>query len=558
MQEDFAARVRANQQQLASNIPTRFDYIVCGAGTSGCVVAARLAADPDIQVLLLEAGGSDETEAIEDPNRWPMTLGSDLDWGFVAEPNPHLNGRAIRYSMGKALGGGSSINVSTWSRGHRADWDFYASESGEPSWGYEAILDLYRVRIEAWAGSPDPGYRGAGGMVRVQPAAEPHPFSIALLEGAESVGLERFPNPNGRMMESEGGCAFVDETVCSGRRRSIFRTYVYPLMDQSNLTVLTGALVRRVLFQRGRATGIEFQYRGKVLRVEASHEVILSLGAIHTPKVLMQSGIGYESELTRIGIPILQDLPGVGRGLHDHIAFGCIWEKSEKALPTVPRSQTACFWKTSSALDAPNFYAYSHGGPDTTAENAARFRPPSSSWSLAVGMRPTSRGIIHLTGPDPDDPVRIEANYLDDPHDLKDLISGANLAREIGNSAALRPFTKREIAPGSLNGAELERYFRDGLGTFWHQSCTAKMGRDEMSVVDGELKVYGVDRLRIADASILPRVSTGNTMAPCVVIGEQVAALLRGDLRSRGGSARRANPRANRKLADASSAKREE
>jgi choline dehydrogenase len=431
--------------------------------------------------------------------------------------------------MGRVLGGGSSINVSTWSRGHRADWDFCASESGDPSWGYEAILDLYRGRIEAWAGSPDPSYRGAGGIVHVQPATEPHPFSIALLEGAESVGLQRFPNPNGRMMESAGGCALVDETVCGGRRRSIFRSYVYPLMDQPNLTVLTGGLVRRILFRRGQAMGIEFQYVGKVLRAEASREVILSLGAVHTPKVLMQSGIGEKSELNRVGIPIVQDLPGVGHGLHDHIAFGCIWEKAEKPVPNVPRSQTACFWKTAPALGAPNFYAYSHGGPDTTAENAARFKPPAGAWSFAVGMRPKSRGSIHLTGPDPCDPVRIEANYLGDPQDLKDLISGVSLVREIGNSAALRPFTKREIAPGSLNGAELEGFFRDGLGTFWHQSCTAKMGRDTMSVVDGKLKVYGVDHLRIADASILPRVSTGNTMAPCVVVGEKAAAFIRGE-----------------------------
>src|SRR5499433_4424384 len=186
MQENFAARVQANQQERASKLRIRFDYIVCGAGTSGCVVAARLAADRKTQVLLLEAGGSDEAEVITNPNRWPLTLRSELDWGFVAEPNPHLNGRAIPYSMGKVLGGGSSINVSTWSRGHRADWDFYAAESGDSSWGYEAVLDLYRHRIEAWAGSADPEYRGKDGAVHVQPAAEPHAFSFALLEGAES------------------------------------------------------------------------------------------------------------------------------------------------------------------------------------------------------------------------------------------------------------------------------------------------------------------------------------------------------------------------------------
>ena len=265
--EEFAERVRLNQQRLSSELRARFDYIVCGAGTSGSVVAARLAADSDTRVLLLEAGGNDETDLVTNPNRWPMTLGSELDWGFVAEPNPNLNGRAIRYSMGKVLGGGSSINVSTWSRGHRADWDFYASESGDSSWNYEAVLDLYQHRIEAWAGSPDPVYRGEDGTVHVQPAAEPHPFAFALLEGAESVGLQRFPNPNGRMMEVAGGCALVDETVRGGKRQSIFRSYVYPLMAQPNITVLTGALATRILFDHRHATGTTSALRYCAVRV---------------------------------------------------------------------------------------------------------------------------------------------------------------------------------------------------------------------------------------------------------------------------------------------------
>ena len=527
--KDFALRVRLNQQKLASDLKSRYDFIVCGAGTSGCVVAAKLAADRNAQVLLLEAGGTDEQELVMNPNRWPMTLGTELDWGFVTQPNPSLKGRPIRYSMGKVLGGGSSINVSTWSRGHRADWDFYASESGDPSWSYVAVLDLYRRRVEAWAGSPDPDYRGTHGTVHVQPAADPHPFSVALLEGAESVGLERFPNSNGRMMEGVGGCAFIDETVRDGRRQSIFRSYVYPIMDQPNITVLTGALVARILFNRNRATGVEFQYQGKNVRTEATREIILSLGAIHTPKLLMHSGIGDEAELKRANIPVRNALPGVGRNLHDHVAFGCVWENAGKPSPRIPRSQTSCFWKTRAALEAPNFYVYSHGGPDFTPENAARFQPPASCWSLSGGMRPNSRGTIHLTGSDPSDSVSIDANYLDDPQDLKDLIAGLSMAREIGNSAALQPFTAREVAPGPLSVSELEQFFRDGLGTHWHQSGTAKMGRDAMSVVDGKLKVYGVDGLRIADASILPRVTTGNTMAPCVIIGERAADALRSD-----------------------------
>ena len=526
LHENYAERVRVNQQKLSSELITRFDYIVCGAGTSGSVVAARLASDPQTQVLLLEAGDTDETDLVTDPNRWCMTLGSELDWGFMTEPNPRLNGRSLLYSMGKVLGGGSSINVQTWSRGHREDWDFYAEESGDPSWSYRAVLELYRSRIEAWTGTPDPGYRGASGTVHVQPAAEPQPFAFALLEGAESVGLQRFPNPNGRMMEATGGSALVDETVRDGKRQSIFRSYLYPRMDQPNITVLTGALATRIRFDGRRATGVEFQYQGKNRLAQATREVILSLGAIHTPKLLMQSGIGDEAELKRADIPVLQALPGVGRNLHDHIAFGCVWENTDKTPLPIPRSQTACFWKTDGHLDAPNFYAYSHQGANATPENAAHFKPPVASWSLFVGMRPRSRGSIHLTGNNPDHPVRIEANYLGDPQDLKDLAAGLSMARAIGNSAALRPFTGREVAPGSINGRELEQFFRNGLVTFYHQSGTAKMGRGSMSVVDSQLNVYGVDSLRIADASILPRVTTGNTMAPCVVIGEQAAAFL--------------------------------
>jgi choline dehydrogenase len=525
-QEDFAERIRANQQKLSAALKTRFDYIVVGAGSSGSVVAARLATDPKTEVLLLEAGGTDETDLVTNPNHWPMTLGSELDWGFMTEPNPELNERSLLYSMGKVLGGGSSINVQTWSRGHRADWDFYAEESGDPAWNYRAVLNLYRHRIEAWAGKPDPDYRGSRGTVHVQPAANPQPFAFAFLEGAESAGVYRFPDPNGCMMEVDRGCALVDETVRNGKRQSIFRSYVYPRMAQSNITVLPGALAMRILFDGRHATGIEFGYQGRTVRAEATREVILSLGAIHTPKLLMQSGIGDEPELKRAGIPVLQALPGVGRNLHDHVAFGCVWENTDKTPPPIPRSQTACFWKTSAELDAPNFYCYSHQGPQITPENAPRFKAPAASWSLFVGMRPKSRGSIYLTGKNPADPVKIDANYLSDPQDLKDLAAGINMARAIGNSAALRPFTGQEVAPGPISRAELEDFFRNGLVSFWHQSGTARMGRDAMSVVDGQLRVYGVDCLRIADASILPRVTTGNTMAPCVVIGEQAAAFL--------------------------------
>jgi choline dehydrogenase len=438
-QMQSAARIRANQEKLAAELRAQFDFIVCGAGTSGSVIAGRLAANPEVQVLLLEAGASDELELVMDPKLWVKALGSELDWGFIAEPNPHLNGRAIPYSMGKVLGGGSSINVGTWSRGHQADWNAYAAEADDPYRGYEAILDLYRRRIEDWKGSPDPKYRGSGGPVHVQSAADPHSFAIAVLEAAETAGLQRFENSSGRMMEADGGCAVVDEIVHDGRRQSVFRSYTYPRMDQPNLTVLTGALVTRILFEGRRATGVEFQYKGKPLRVEATLEVIVSLGAIQTPKLLMQSGIGDQSELRKFDIHVVQHLPGVGRNLHDHVALGCIWEATGKPIPSVSRSQSVCFWKTDPSLDAPNFFTYARGGPAASPENQAQFRPPVSSWSLATGMRPTSRGAIYLTGPNAFDPLRIQPNYLADSRDLKDLMIGIGQAREI--SATQRPFS---------------------------------------------------------------------------------------------------------------------
>jgi choline dehydrogenase len=477
-------------------------------------------------VLLLEAGGSDDSDLIRNPDHWPRALGTELHWGFVAEPNPRLNGRAIPYSMGKVLGGGSSVNVATWSRGHRADWDHVAAQSGDRAWGYEAVLELYRRRVEAWAGSPDPQYRGADGVLHVQPAPDPRPFSIALLEAAQALGLPRFPNPNGRMMEAVGGCARVDETVRDGKRQSIFRSYLYPLMDRPNITVLTGALATRLLFDAHRAAGVEFRYQGETRRLESTTEVILSLGAIHTPKLLMQSGVGEVAELKRARVPLVQALPGVGRNLHDHVAVGCIWEGTDGGLPDVPRSQTVCFWKTNPALDAPNFYAYASGIPVASPENAVRFTLPAPCWSFFVGMRPKSRGAIHLSGPAAADPVRIDANYLGEPEDLEDLAAGVRIARELGNHPALGPFRRREVAPGTDDAAQLEHFLRDGLVTFWHQCGSAKMGRDEMSVVDSQLRVYGVERVRIADASVMARVTTGNTMAPCVVIGERAAAVL--------------------------------
>jgi choline dehydrogenase len=513
-------------QSTHAELKEQYDFIICGAGSSGSVVAGRLAANRSVSVLLLEAGGSDETDNVLDTDRWPMNLGNELDWGFVTEPNPSLNGRAILYSMGKVLGGGSSINVGTWSRGHKADWDMYAAECGDAAWRYDAILDLYRSRVEDWVGVPDPEFYGTGGPMHVQPVADPDVFSLAVLDGAASAGLKRFQNSGGQMMKADGGCAVVDNIIHDGKRQSVYRSYTYPRLQQSNLTVLTGALTTRILFAGSRATGIEFEYKGQLCQARAALEVVLSQGAIQTPKLLMQSGIGDQEELGRFGISVKQHLPGVGRNMHDHVALSLVWEGTDAPLPQIARSSVVAFWKTDTSLNAPNFYTYGIGIPFLTPENAADFPPRGAAWTLFMGMRPASRGSLHLTGAKASDALRIEANYLFEPSDMRDLIRGVERAREIGNASALRPYTKREFAPGNLTGAALQQYIRNGLTTFWHQSCTAKMGRDAMSVVDSKLKVYGIEGLRIADASVLPRVTTGNTMAPCVIIGERAANML--------------------------------
>jgi choline dehydrogenase len=334
------------------------------------------------------------------------------------------------------------------------------------------------------------------------------------------------------MMEGGGGASILDLRVRDGKRLSAFRTYVFPYMDRPNLTVLTHALVTKLTSEGKRATGVEIALDGQIQRITAGLEVVLSLGAMHTPKVLMLSGIGDQAELQRLGIPVVQHLPGVGQNFQDHFGIGCIWEYQQPLSIRNNGGEATFFWKSNPSLDTPDLQTCLGEVPICSAETGAKFNPPAASWSLFGGVvRPKSRGQIRLTGPNLDDPVQIEANTLSRPHDLKAAVACVELCREIGNSAALRPFTRREVMPGNLRGAELEDFIRDAAVTYWHQTCTAKMGRDSMSVVDAQLKVYGIENLRIADGSIMPRVTTGNTMAPCIFIGERAAEALRNDNR---------------------------
>ncbi|MBU8813132.1 GMC family oxidoreductase N-terminal domain-containing protein [Mycolicibacterium goodii] len=524
---ELAERVQDLRKRLESGDKVEFDFIVCGAGTSGSVVARRLAEDSDATVLLLEAGGDDDVESVMDPQLWPTNLGTERDWGFVAEQNTHLNNRALPMSMGKVLGGGSSINVMCWARGHKADWDFFAAEAGDPAWSYDSVLKIYRV-VEDWAGTPDPLRRGAEGPVHVEPVPRPQPCATATVEAARTLGLPTFDSPNGVMMEGAGGAAMLETVTKDGRRQSIYRSYVVPVLGRTDLTVLTGAVVRRVITVGQRATGVEINLGGSVYRITARSEVILSLGAINTPKVLMQSGIGDEKQLWYFGIPVVAHLPGVGRNLQDHLAFPVEWEFPE-GWGCDARGQSCMYWCSDSGLTAPDLYACYAGIPFGTPETAARFPLPASAWFLyGTVAQPQSRGTVTLTGARPEDPVEVHANSLAHPEDLEKSRRCVEFLREIGNAPELRPYVRRPVMPGNLTGEELNDFLRNAGGSFWHQVGTAKMGRGPMSVVDAQLKVHGVDGLRVADGSVMPRLTTGNTMAPCVVIGELASqALLR-------------------------------
>nr|WP_210270938.1 GMC family oxidoreductase [Rhizobium rhizolycopersici] len=502
-----------------------FDFIVCGAGSSGSVVAARLAEDGNASVLLLEAGSDDQSETVSNPAQWPLNLGTNRDWGFVGQATPGLDGRRLPLSMGKGLGGGSSINVMVWARGHKADWDYFAAEAGDDAWGYESVLGYYR-RIEDWQGAPDVLRRGTGGPVHVAQPLSPQPIAQALLSAASAMGVPIFDSTNGEMMEAPGGASIAELRIRDGKRESVFDSYVRPLLPRPNLTVMTDALVTRLILDGTRVRGVEAVIDGQRRRFMAHCETVLSLGAINTPKVLMQSGIGPEDELQPHGIPVVQHLPGVGRNHQDHIAFGCTWAYRKPEAVGGSGCEANIYWKSDARLSGPDILQcqleFAVPSPLETG-----LETPEHGWTMFNGLaQPKSRGRLRLSGPNINDPILIDPNSLSEPEDMAAALAAVEMCRELGNSKGFSRLVTGETAPGARDKAGMIDFIRRSAVTYWHQTSAAKMGRDNMSVVDNELKVYGIEGLRIADASIMPRITTGNTMAPCVVIGERAADLI--------------------------------
>jgi choline dehydrogenase len=477
---------------------------------------------------VLEAGDWDTAPSVQDPGIWFTNLGTERDWKDVSLPSVSTNNRAIPEHMGKVVGGGSSINATIWARPFKADLDHWALESGDAAWGYEHGLSIYR-RMENWQGKPDARYRGQGGPVWCQNAANPHPAAPAMLEACRSLGLPVLDDLNGAREEGAGGFALMNQIIRDGRRQSMARSYLYPALARKNVTLLVNTQVDRLTFAGNRTTGIEIGSGTGARRIQARSEVILCSGGINTPKLLMLSGIGDESQLRTHGIKTRVHSPEVGQNFQDHILHGgCIWEPKEHIPHRNSAANASGFVKSQASLVSPDVNLVQIELPYASDVVGKRYSPPNTSWALCAGLvAPKSRGEVRLRSANPVDRPVVDARFLSHPDDVKALAYGIELARDIGNSAAMSAFVKREVAPAQkLTGQDMENFVRDGATTYFHQAGTCRMGKDGKAVVDAKLRVNGVRNLRIADSSIMPRIASVATMATCALIGERMAEIL--------------------------------
>lgn len=520
--------IRTNQNERAAKLLDTYDYIVVGSGSAGCALVGRLAARTEANILVIEAGDWDVAPSVLDPRVWFTNLGTERDWQDVAIPSPSTNNRAIPEHMGRVVGGGSSINATIWARPFKSDLDHWADVSGDSGWGYEQGLSVFR-KVEDWQGKPDARYRGKGGPVWVQPAHDPHPVAPAMLAACRSLGLPVLDDQNGAREEGTGGFAFMNQIIRDGQRQSMARAYLYPVLGRKNVTLLVNTHVDRLTFSGTRVTGVQIRRGNTVSNVSAKSEVIVSAGGINTAKLLMLSGIGDEAQLRKHGIKARVHSPEVGRNFQDHVLHGgCIWEPKEAMPHRNSAAEVAGFWRSDSTLSSPDINLVQIELPYASEVVAKEYAPPPSSWALCAGLiAPKSRGTVTLRTDKPEDRPVVDAQFLSHPDDVKALAVGIEMCREIGNSAAMKDFVKREVAPGrKLTGKAMEDFVRNGATTYFHESGTCRMGKDSQAVVDARLRVNGVQNLRIADSSIMPRIAGVATMASCVLIGERMASIL--------------------------------
>lgn len=503
------------------------DVIIVGAGSAGCALARRLV-DRDVAVQLLEAGGPDENPAIHDPARVHELWLSPEDWAYYTVPQQRAAGRSLHLPRGRVLGGSSCLNGMVHVRGARSDYAEWVGLGAE-GWGWDDVLPVF-VRMEDFDGGASE-LRGVGGPTSVIGQYTPAPVHEAIIAAAQEVGVARNPDYNSGELD---GIAQTQLTIRDGRRDSAAAAYVRPVIDAPNLRVLTQAPARRLLIDGTRCVGVEFVHAGRLYTARAHAEVVVSAGAIASPKLLLLSGIGPAPELAEHGIPVVLDLPGVGRNLHDHLLSPSIHATERTIDPPaagLPTIQTHLWWRSRSGLPGPDTQPVHFSVPlyEPWMEG-----PPDGFTMLGGMVRPQSRGSVRLSGPDPDDELLIDLNAFEVPADLESLEASLAQVREIAAAAPLREeWGARELYPGPdvQTAAEIRDYVRRTAITYHHQVGTCRMGAGPDAVVDPSLRVYGIDGLRVADASIMPVVTSGNTNAPTLMIGERAADFITGGSR---------------------------
>jgi len=523
-----------------------YDYIIIGAGSAGCVLANRLSARPEVRVLLLEAGPRDWHPFIHMPAGIAKLVGrKGINWDYNTEPEPQLENRRLWWPRGKVLGGSSSINAMCYIRGVPGDYDEWAA-LGARGWSWNEVLPYFR-RAEHNSRGPD-ALHGANGPLSVSDLRHHNPLSDAFIAAAGQAGYPHNRDFNG---PSQEGFGFYQVTQRDGERCSTAKAYLEPARQRPNLTVLTGAQVQRIVIERGRATAVTYTRGGKAYCQAAAQEVLLCGGALNSPQLLMLSGIGPADHLREHGIEVVADLPGVGANLQDHLDI-CSIDRSREALT---------YDRTNDLRIAFDYYMFRRGpGTSNIAESGGfvrsrfaedarpdlqfhfvpailddhgRHRLPGYGYTIhACALRPKSRGRLHLASKNPADKIRIHANYLTDPdgYDLKLLVESVKLSRELFAQPALARYRAGELFPGEAvrTDAEIEAFVRRKAETIYHPIGTCRMGSDAQAVVDAELRVRGIDALRVVDASVMPKLIGGNTNAPTIMIAERAADLILG------------------------------
>jgi choline dehydrogenase len=525
----------------------QYDFVIVGAGSAGCLLANRLSQDPQARVLLLEAGGRDDYFWIDIPVGYLYTIANPrTDWCYKTEPDAHLAGRSIHYARGRVLGGCSSINAMIHMRGQKADWDHWAS-LGNRGWGWEDVLPVFR-RLEDYERGATDGY-GAGGEVRVENPRVRWDIIDAWREAAAECGIPPVKVFNNG---DNFGCAYFQMNQKRGRRWSATNAFLRPALHRKNLTVLTDAHVLKLKFNGRDCVGLQFRLGNKeTFHVEAKRETVLAAGAIGSPQLLQVSGVGNGQHLNAKGIPLVAHLPGVGENLHDHLQIrmqykvsnvktlngiaNSFWGKAAMALEyfawrtgplTMPPSQCGAFARSDPSQPTPNIEWH------VQPLSLDKFGDPLHSFPAITpsvcNLRPTSRGFVRIRTPDPLDYPEIKLNYLSTEEDRKVAVDGMRFTRRIMAARALAKYAPEEYRPGAAieDDKSLERAAGELGTTIFHPVGTCKMGNDPLAVVDDELRVRGVGRLRVIDASVFPRITSGNTNAPTYVIAEKGARAL--------------------------------